>query len=138
MASSSPKGEVSFDFADERYTLIFDFEAIAYFEDIAGDSMIDVMAGMEKAQAAGKTPKISHLGYLLQAGFQRHQPEMTPQEALAMAVQPDVQRQLGVAVSKAMPDADAVAGEEGNAKAPANKKKASTGKRPSRAHSKQG
>lgn len=139
--TTPPRQEVAFEHEGRRYVLVFDFAAIAHFEDLADISLIDALGTMEQAQQAGRSPKISHLGYLLQAGFRRHHPEMTPDEALALAVDPVVQTQLGLAVSAAMGGGEAAGEVEGNAKAPAttgSKDKASTGKRSSRARSKPG
>jgi hypothetical protein len=131
-----PKQEVAFEVDGARYVLVFDFTAIAHFEDLADLSLVDALGAMEQAQAGGRAPKISHIGYLLQAGFRRHHPDMTPDEALALAMNPAVQAQLGVAVSAAMGG-----DESGNARAPAKtgaKAAALTGTRSSRARSKPG
>ena len=131
--SVAPKQEVAFEVDGARYVLAFDFAAIAYFEDLADISLVDALAAMERAQQGGGSPKISHLGYLLQAGFRRNHPDMTPDTALALALNPDVQSQLGLAVASAMGG-----GESGNVEAPkVPKPKASTGKKSSRALLKQ-
>ena len=134
--AKSPTGEVSFTSNGETFTLVFDFAALAYFERETNVSVYDALGDMQSAQAEGRTPKVSQLALLLQAGLRRHHPTLAPQDTLAFLADEGVLDQLGVALDSAMPGGDETA-DEGNAKAPA-KKKASTGTKRSRARSKRG
>lgn len=128
----APAGEASFEFEDRKYILVFDFKAIAFFERESGVSIFEAMEGIERAQKSGKPPLASHIGFLVQAGFQRHHPEIDTMEALRMASDPKVMESLGISVEAAMPPAD-----EGNAKAPA-KAGAGTGTKREKARSRRG
>lgn len=132
--SLAPAGEASFEFEGRKYVLVFDFAAIAFFERESGVSIFDAMEGIERAQKSGKSPMASHIGYLVQAGFQRHHPEIGTMEALRMAGDPEVMKSLGVSFEAAMPPA---AADEGNGTAPA-KTGAGTGTKSSKARSKRG
>lgn len=126
----APSGEASFEFEGRKYVLVFDFAAIAFFERESGVSIFDAMAGIERARKSGKSPMASHIAFLVQAGFQRHHPEIDTMEALRMAGDAEVMKSLGVSVEAAMPPAD-----EGNGTAPAETG-AGAGTKPSKRRSK--
>jgi hypothetical protein len=97
------KGEVSLDIGGRHYTLVFDMEAIAAFEDATDKSIFTV------AQQLGnpaEPPKLSLLGSLLQAGLSRHHPDVTRADAMAMFTDPATRDALAEAFALAMPAAE--------------------------------
>lgn len=128
----SPDGTVAFDYQGDRYQMVFDMQAIAFFEREADVSIIEALGALEAGSNGGRPPKVSQLAFLMQAGLRRHHPGLSAEDALAMAGDPAVQAALGTSVSSAMPDADASA--EGNGKAPTG----GTGTKSSKDRSKRG
>lgn len=128
--SKSPTGELSVEFDGKTWTLLYDWAAIAWFERTAGVSFLTIGRAVEK----GEPPMLSHLAWLMQAGLQRHHPEVDLDTAGKMAVTPSVFEALGIAVDAATPDAGSSA--EGNAVAKPLRK--STGTTPSKPRSKRG
>lgn len=125
-----PDGTVAFDYRGDHYQMVFDMQAIAFFEREADASIIEALGSLEAAQKGGRPPKVSQLAFLMQAGLRRHHPELSAEDALAMAGDPAVQAALGTSVQAAMPDADPSAA--GNGKVPAG----GTGTKSSKARSK--
>lgn len=107
------KGEVLLAVGDDRYTLVFDMDAIAAFEDATDLSIFEVFGNLAAAQASGKPPKLSVLGSLLQAGLSRNHPGMTRADAMALVVNPAAQEALAVAFELAIPPAQSGETEEG-------------------------
>lgn len=128
-------GSVTFEYAGSQYTMVYDMKAIQFFEREADQSIVDALGELEQAKGAGKTPKVSLLALLMQAGLRRHHPEVSAERALRMASVQSTQRALGLAVSTAAGPADASA--EGNAPA-RGKAKGSTSPRAKGTRSKQG
>lgn len=95
----------SFEFEGQRYTLEFDFTAIAVFEQVAGLSIVLALAEMQ----AG-VPKVSHVAWLLQAALKKHHPAVTADDCLKMLASDGVKAQLDIALDLAMPP-PAAAGE---------------------------
>lgn len=125
-----PERALEFTFDGEDYTLVYDMKAIAFFEREADVSIVEAMEDMERAQKAGRPPKISHLAYLLQAGLARHHPEVDLDMAMEMAGDPQVLEALGASLG------DSIGGDEapgasagGNAPAPARKRGTGTASR---------
>lgn len=102
----SPDGSVRFTFDDEEYTLVFDWAAIAFFEREADYPIAEAFADMAEAEAAGRSPKSSHLVFLVQAGLQRHHRGVTMEGAAAMIRDAGVMEALFGGVAEAMPDGD--------------------------------
>ncbi|MDE8651881.1 hypothetical protein [Novosphingobium album (ex Liu et al. 2023)] len=127
----SPTGRAGFSYEGVDHTLIFDMEAIAFFEMKAGVSILEALQRLEAARLGGSMPMLSHLAFLMQAGLHKNHPEISAEAAVKMAIDAEVQKSLGVAVASAMPDADADA--EGNVASPAKRAKASTGTKRSKA-----
>lgn len=122
---ANPKGEVAFAYEGDDYTLLFDFEAIEYFERHCG-SIGEFARQLEAAQAGGAVPKISPMVRLLLAGLQHYHPEVGGDVAMKMLMADGVQAQLFEGFGAAMPDA----GAGGNGAAPKGArsgKKARTG-----------
>lgn len=109
-------GEVGFEVDGKNYVLTFDMKAIAFFERETDMSIVDALAALEAAQEAGRSPKLSHLAYLMQAGLQRHHAGISSEDAMALAVHPAVQGVLGAGLQASMPGDDG--GAEKNALAP--------------------
>lgn len=101
---------ISFD--GEDYTLVFDFEVIAHFEETWGVSLGDVLQPPD-----GGSPMLSRLAKLFQAGLLPNHPDADINLAGAMMASPDVKKQFFGLVSRSMPQA-ADTGEEGNAPKP--------------------
>lgn len=129
-------GAVAFDFEGNRYTMLFDMKAIAFFEREADCSILQVMRHIALAQEdpVGHPPKLSLLAFLIQAGLRHQHPDVTLDHAARMIGDPDVQRALSVGVTAASPKPDPSA--EGKAK-PRSRKK-STGTISSAGRSKRG
>lgn len=107
------KGEFALEFGGEKYTLVFDWDAIALFEDATDLSIFEVFGVVGQASAGGKPPKLSLLGSLLQAGLARHHPQITRAQAMEMVINPEAQAALTGAFEIAVPATDA--GEAGEA-----------------------
>lgn len=124
------KGEASFEHAGKQHRLYFGMTAIDWFEDTFDKSWLGAIQSIASAQDRRELPKMGLLVSVLQAGLRKHHPDLATEEArdavLAMAVDPDVQAQMGVAVTIALPAAE---GAEGNAPKPKKAKpKGSTSK----------
>lgn len=132
----APTGEVSFEYDGTDYVMIFDMKAIAFFEREAGVSILESLQSLEEARVAGAMPLLSHLAFLMQAGLRKYHPAVTADEAMAMAVHPDVQIAMGVGLQSAMPPADG--GTEGNVTTQAKVVASSTGTKPKKPRSKRG
>lgn len=109
------KGEVLLAFGGKSYTLVFDMEAIAAFEDATDMSIFTVFGSLAAAKDGGKAPKLSMLGSLLQAGMVRHHPEVTRGDAMAIVMDPAAQEALMKAFELATPPAAAAEGGEATA-----------------------
>ena len=48
---ASPNGEVSFTWQGENRAMVFDMTAIAFFERVAGVSIVEALAGLEAARS---------------------------------------------------------------------------------------
>lgn len=99
----SPDGSVSVTYKGTEFLLVFDMEAIAFFERAADVSIAEALDGLQLAFAAGRAPKLSHLAFLVQAGLHRHHPEINLNEAARMSGDPAVFRALNGGVREAMP-----------------------------------
>ena len=86
----------------QEYTLVFDMETIARFEDATDLSIFEAMQGMN----SGRPPKLTVLGMLLKASLAAHHPDVTRAEAMAMMINPQVQTLFAQAMASAMPDPD--------------------------------
>ncbi|NVK57325.1 MAG: hypothetical protein HWE26_17110 [Alteromonadaceae bacterium] len=72
------RGETRFNALSQDWVLLFDFNALALFEEERGVPALDVIAALEDED---KPPRISDLRLLLWVGLVRHQPEVTLQQA---------------------------------------------------------
>lgn len=112
----SPDGSLAFEFGDEEYRLVFDWTAIAFFEKAADYAILDALRDMERAAVAGRSPKSSHLAFLIQAGLQTHHGLVPIEQAARMAGHPLVIAALAGGVRTAMPRGEGKPG-PGKAKA---------------------
>jgi len=108
MTGSPASGALTFEHAGQPFTLVFDMEAIARFEDATNLSIFEAVQGL----GTGRPPKLSVLGALLQAALAAHHPGVTRAEAMAMMVNPQVQALFAEGLSAAMPQTGD-AGEDG-------------------------
>lgn len=92
--------EKRFTFGGEDYVLVFDWEAIAIFEDETNSSIFDILAPL-----TGGSPKLSTMAMMLKAGLARHHPDLTRADAMAMLVDPEVQALFNSGVASMMPQA---------------------------------
>jgi hypothetical protein len=104
-----------FEFEGEPYTLVFDFEVIAHFEETNGISLGDVLN-----PPGGGSPMVSRLAKLFLSGLLPNHPDADLNLAGAMMASAGVQAKFYGAVSRSMPQAGD-AGEEGNGTAPNRK-----------------
>lgn len=109
--------EKRFAFEGKDYILIFDWEAIAAFEDETDLSIFDVVA-----PPGGGSPKLSTMGSMLKAGLSQHHPDLTRSQAMAMLVSPDVQKLFNEGMTAMMPAQDDMEQEEGEGNPPASRK----------------
>lgn len=117
-------GALEIEFQRMRYTLEFDFSAIAFFERVAGVSLTAMLRSIVRGD-----PMTSHLVWLLQAGLQKHHPGSDAELAQQMLNDPSVQGALELSINAAMPDAEPEGGggKAGNAAgAPARKRTSGT------------
>jgi len=128
MPANPMNGALSFEHEGRRFTLVFDMEAIARFEESTDLSIFEAVQGL----GTGRPPKLSVLGALLQAALAANHPDVTRGDAMAMMVNPAVQALFAEGLSGAMPQTGD-AGEDGDTP-PANPPKA----RPVRAAGKTG
>jgi len=139
--SNKQKGEVTLAIGSDRYTLVFDWEAIAIFEDATDRSILEVMGEFDAAaRGAGGPPKLTTLASLLSAAMQRHHPAMDRSACMGLVISPEAQSALAEAFEFAMPIAEDP-GEVGNGpagKPAARKSPRSTGKAASAKRSKPG
>ncbi|MFO6447866.1 hypothetical protein ACLBKU_12035 [Erythrobacter sp. NE805] len=98
------------EFEGERYTLVFDFEVIADFEEGLGVSIGDVLN-----PPGGGSPMVSRLARLMLAAIRRHHPDADLNLAGAMMTDPAIAAQFYGAVTSSMPQAGDVEGEAGSA-----------------------
>lgn len=133
MAFTPRTVERTFKYAGDEYTLVFDWETFAAFEEETGLSMIDVVA------ADGGSRKITRLARLMLYGLKRYHPDLTLNHAGEMMSDPAVQALLSEGLSASMPqpgdtdagDTDREAGDTPPAdppKAAARPRKRSAGK----------
>lgn len=92
-------GTLEVEFQRLKYTLVFDFAAIAFFERVAGISITAMMRSIVLGD-----PMTSHLVWLIQAGLQRFHPGSDAELAQQMLGDPAVKRAMELAVDAAMPD----------------------------------
>lgn len=104
------------DFEGEQFTLVFDFEVIADFEEGLGISIGDVLN-----PPGGGSPMLSRLAKLLLASLRRNHPDADLNLAGAMLADPKVKEEFFGATAAAMPKSGDIEGAEGNAPA-ANRK----------------
>lgn len=119
--ANAQKGEVAFTIADTDYLMVFDMEAIAYFEDSTDISIFEVAGQMAAAANGGRPPKLSLIGSVLEAGLKRYHPDITRTDAMDMAVSAEGQKALAKAFEFAMPPAESAGGK---ARAPGKRKAA--------------
>lgn len=128
MTGISPRrAELALDHGGQRFTLVFDMETIARFEDATDLSIFEAVQGM----GGGRMPKLSVMGALLQAALATHHPDVTRGDAMAMMVDPAVQALFAEGLTAAMPQAaDTGADIQGDGETPpANPRKRRGGKR---------
>lgn len=95
----SPRSvSLSFAYLGEDYTMVFDFETIAAFEEATGSSVLALAA-----TSAGAPPKLSTLGAMMHAALGRHHPDLTLVHAMQMVTDPAVQAVFGKGLASAMP-----------------------------------
>lgn len=118
-----------------KYTLVFDFAAIAFFERVAGISLTAMLLSIMRGD-----PMTSHLVWLVQAGLQRHHPGSDAELAQAMLIDPEVKRAMELAVDAAMPDPpkDKSGNGAGNVAGAPARKRSISGTTGSGKHSKRG
>lgn len=127
MAGSPRRVELAFDHEGQTFTLVFDMETIARFEDATDISVFDVVAGM----GPGKMPKLSVMGSLLQAALAEKHPDVSRTDAMGMFANPQVQALFAEGLASAMPKAGDTASKAEDGKTPtANPPKAGARKKP--------
>lgn len=99
------KGEVSFEFDDTSYTLVFDTEALLAVEDELDMGLFALFDYLKKAERDARSVKIGTLATLLRCSLARHHPDTTRAQAAEMLMQGGdaVQAALGVAITRMMP-----------------------------------
>lgn len=96
--------EVVLDIEGQRYTLVFDWAAIRFFEREAGMSVLELIQQASAAQAGGKPPMLSTLGTMMQAGLQRHHPELDIDACMELFGSPGGQEAMFRAFALAQPE----------------------------------
>lgn len=99
-----PAGEAAFEFEGTRYTLVFDFAAIAEFEDVTDRSIVDAFAELSSLT---KTPKISTLVHLVAAGLTSNHGAVDKNAVAQMVGDSGVMQALGVSTNRSMPKDEA-------------------------------
>lgn len=98
-----PAGEAAFEFEGQRYTLVFDFAAIAEFEDSTDRSILDAFAELSNP---AKAPKMTTLVHLIAAGLVTHHGAVDKALVMQMIGDPAVMAALGVGTARSMPKDD--------------------------------
>lgn len=121
--SFSPKTvERSFEYEGATFTVVFDWETFAAFEEATGLSVLDVMPD------GAKKPMISRLARLMHHALMRNHPDLTLNHAGQMLSDPEVNALFMEGMGSSMPHGDDTeAGEDGDTP-PANPPKRARGK----------
>lgn len=98
----------TFEFEGEAYTLVFDFEVIAHFEETWGVSLGDVLN-----PPGGGSPLVSRLAKLFLSGLLPNHPDADLNLAGQMMSDPVIAAKFYAGVGSSMPQAGD-AGDEGN------------------------
>lgn len=138
MAGDPLSAERPFQFEGRDYVAVFDWQAIAAYEKAMGESIVVILADLDRYDIARKsghpeawrlTPRTNALAELMRAGLSRYHPEVMPPEALRMFSDPAVQAAFGLSLADAMPrGADDAAGEPNAAGATKDRPRRSRGK----------
>lgn len=106
--------ERRFTFEGEEYTLVFDWEAIATFEEETNSSIFDLLLPV-----GGGSPKLLTMAMMLKAGLSRHHPDLERGQVMAMMADREVQQLFNSGVTSMMPQKGDSAEEkqQGNPKA---------------------
>lgn len=132
---SEPAGEVGFTWGGDDYVLRFGMGAIRAFELATGLSIFDAFDHIEAVQAGRERVRLTVLGDLICAGLAHYHPDVEPETAMEMAVDPAVNAALIEGYSDSMPRAK---GGAGSPPKPAGRKRAGTGTRSSSGGAKRG
>lgn len=122
---------VTFDFEGESFTAVADHMMIVRYERFSGQSFAYMMLHLDRVNTIGEMPKLSELGYLVQAMLGEHHPEIGLDVAMKMGAHPEVLEHISVAMGAAMPSKKEATQSPlvKAAKAPRPPKKSGTGKR---------
>lgn len=130
-----PAGEVGFSWEGADYTLRFGMGAIRAYERATGGSVFDAFDHIQAVQEGRERVRLTVLGDLICAGLAHYHPDVDPETAMAMAVDPAVNAALIEGYAESMPVAK---GGGGNPPKPAGRKRGGTGARSSSAGAKRG
>ena len=131
-----PDGGITFAYEDEEYRLVFGMAAVAFFERASDVSIVDALDELERAFKERRSPKLSHLAFLIQAGLQEHHRGATLDEAARMAASAEAIEALCATIEEDMPQGDRKETPRGNG--PARPSRRGTGTRSSARRSKSG
>lgn len=122
---------VSFEFEGETYTAVADHMTIVRYERAADRSFAYVMLHLDRVNKIGEFPKISELGFLVQAMLGEHHPDVGLELAIRMATDANVIEKVSQAMGAAMPAAKKESSDPlaKAAPVPPKRKKSLTGKR---------
>lgn len=118
------KGEAAFTLDGQEYLVVLEALPWMRAEQVAGCSLVTLLARIHNALAAGEEPMVSDLAAVLSGGLSKHHPTLTYEDAinLLLADYPSVSAALNDAIVGSLPqggprEEDGTA--EGNAAAPA-------------------
>jgi hypothetical protein len=81
MMSNPHKGDVPFEVAGKQYVLRYSHRALVLLEERTGKSLMQIIKEIDGWRTAPENMKLGTVCTLLWAGLQKHQPEMTVDDA---------------------------------------------------------
>lgn len=127
MASPSP--DIAFSIGNKALILCIDHAAIHWFERHSGWSFMDIALHCNAVANGDELPKISLMGYAMQAGLRKHHPEITLDQAMQWAMDAEFMRALFEAMGESFPEPEP--GPLAKAASPPPNRKSGTGTRKS-------
>ena len=98
MAFTPRRVERSFSYAGGDYTLVFDMETVARYEEMTGKSVFDMLT-----PRPGAMPQMSAMGAMLLAALAEHHPDLERRHAMEMLTDPAVQALFNEGLAGSMP-----------------------------------
>jgi len=102
MSFTPRRVELAAEYLGQTYTLVFDMETVARYEEATDRSLIALLQGWQ-GDAVKAPPKLSDLGQILLAALGEHHPELTRSHAMEMIMDPGVQALFNEGLAASMP-----------------------------------